>query len=235
MGDHNIPKLDMGPEYQLNISGKPVLLDYRRFNLLQNIDEHKSITMAAAKMNMPYRSAMNYLKRMEDILESKIVTSQRGGKGGGGHSELTETGKRLVKEYKKIVSVLKMHDEVNEIEGYISGIDTNKKVMFLDFSDKRIILPLKNHYEVGDKILVLISPEDILLTLEPQKSSARNIFAGKITKMELKDQMIRLNLDIGGFELFADITEYAAEDLNLSLAKDIFLAFKAAAVAVIKL
>lgn len=186
-------------------------------------------------MNIPYRSAMNYLKRMEKMLESEIVTSKRGGKGGGGQSKLTKTGKNLVKEYKKIMSILKMHDEVNEIEGHISSIDRDRKVMYLDFNDKKIILPIRDNYKVGDKILVLISPEDIFLTLESHKSSVRNIFPGKITKMELKNHIIRLNLDIGGFEFFADITEYATEDLNLSLGKTIFLAFKAAAVAVIKL
>jgi molybdate transport system regulatory protein len=43
-----------------------------------------------------------------------------------------------------------------------------------------------------------------------------------------------LNVDLGETSLFVDITEYAREQLNLNLGKEIFIGFKAAAIAMVK-
>ena len=52
--------------------------------------------------------------------------------------------------------------------------------------------------EVGDRVLVLISPEDIFVMLEPQESSVRKYYPRKNRKkMELKDHLVRLTVDIG--------------------------------------
>ena len=128
-----------------------------------------------------------------------------------------------------------MHTDVNEIESRIAEIDDDKKIINIYFEDKRVILPLRGNFSVGEKVLILISPEDIFLTLEPQKSSVRNVFKGIITRMELKDQVVRLNVDIGKVSLFADVTQYARDELKLDLGKEVFIGFKAAAIAVIKL
>ncbi|MEN6574453.1 TOBE domain-containing protein, partial [Methanobacterium aggregans] len=164
---------------------------------------------------------------MNDLL----VLTQRGGKGGGGGSELTTKGKLLLREYRKVESVIKMHTDVNEIESEIAEIDEEKKIINIYFGDKRVILPLRGDFKVGEKILVLISPEDIFLTLEPQKSSVRNVFKGTITRMELKNQVVRLNINLGNVNLFADITQYARDELKLDLGKEVFVGFKAAAIA----
>ncbi|MBU4547505.1 MAG: TOBE domain-containing protein, partial [Euryarchaeota archaeon] len=58
---------------------------------------------------------------------------------------------------------------------------------------------------------------------------------GKITGLNLKDQIVRLNVDIGKINLFADVTEYAREEMSLDLGKEVYINFKAAAIAVIKL
>lgn len=53
--------------------------------------------------------------------------------------------------------------------------------------------------------------------------------------MELKSDVVRLNINLGGLNLFADITQYAMDELTLDLGKEIFIGFKAAAIAVVKL
>ncbi len=132
-------------------------------------------------------------------------------------------------------SILKMHADVNEIEGNIKEIDYKNKIAVIYLNGEKVILPLRGEFKVGDRVLVLISPEDIFVMLEPQESSVRNILPGKIVKMELKDHLVRLNIETGEHNLFADVTEYAREQLNLTLGKEVYIGFKAAALAMVKI
>lgn len=224
-----------GPQYRLQFEDTIILVNKKKFTLLKFIDECGSITSASKKAEIPYRSALKYIEEMEKELDRSIVSTQRGGKGGGGESKLTSNGKAILKEYRKVESILKMHADVNEIEGNINDIDYDNKIAVIYLGDKRVLLPLRGNFKVGDRVLVLISPEDIFVMLEPQESSVRNIYPGKIISMELKDHLVRLNVDIGDVKLFVDITEYAREQLDLHLGKDVYIGFKAAALAMVKI
>jgi molybdate transport system regulatory protein len=224
-----------GPQYRLKIVDNLILLDKKTFELLKFIDECGSITKASEKAGIPYRSALKYIENIEKDINNAVVSTKRGGKGGGGGSKLTNNGKLILKEYRKVDSILKMHADVNEIEGNISEIDTQNKIASIYLNDKKVILPLRGNFNLGDRVLVLISPEDIFIMLKPQESSVRNVFEGKITSMELKDHLIRLKIDLGNINLFADVTEYAREQLNLTLGKKVFIGFKAAALAMVKI
>ena len=223
-----------GPQYRLNLDDKIILLNKKKFELLKYIDECGSITQASKNAQIPYRSALKYIENLENDLNTTVVSTKRGGKGGGGGSTLTEEGRKVLREYRKVESILKMHADVNEIEGEISEIDTENRIANIYLNGNKVILPLRGNFSVGDRVLVLISPDDIFVMLEPQESSVRNIFPGKITSMELKDNLIRLNVDLGETSLFVDITEYAREQLNLNLGKEVFIGFKAAAIAMVK-
>lgn len=224
-----------GPQYRLKFDDTIILVNKKKFTLLKFIDECGSITNASKKAEIPYRSALKYIEELEKELDKSVVSTQRGGKGGGGESKLTSNGKAIIKEYRKVESILKMHADVNEIEGIIKDIDVKNKIAETYLGDEKVILPLRGNFKVGDRVLILISPEDIFVMLKPQESSVRNIIPGKIIKMELKDHLIRLNIDIGDLTLFADVTEYAREQLNLTLGKEVYIGFKAAALAMVKI
>jgi molybdate transport system regulatory protein len=224
-----------GPQYRLKFDDKIILLNKRKFKLLEYIDECGSIMEASKKVDIPYRSSLKYIENLENDLNTTIVSTKRGGKGGGGGSKLTKEGKFILKEYRKVESILKMHDDVNEIESVIVSIDEENKIANINLNDEKVILPLRGNFSIGDRVLVLISPDDIFLMLEPQESSVRNIFKGKIIGMELKDHLVRLNINLGQVELFADVTEYAREQLNLTLGKSIYIGFKAAAISMVKI
>lgn len=224
-----------GPQYRLKFDDSILLIDKKKFTLLKFIDECGSITNASKKADIPYRSALKYIEDLERELNKSIVSTQRGGKGGGGESKLTSEGKAILKEYRKVESILKMHADVNEIEGYIKEIDYENKIAIIYLGEKKVILPLRGNFKVGDRALVLISPEDIFVMLKPQESSVRNIFPGKIIGMELKNHLVRLNVAVEDITLFVDITEYSREQLDLHLGKDIYIGFKAAALAMVKI
>lgn len=226
------------PEYKLemevSIGDKIVSLNYKKFLLLKYIDEYGSIMKASKKTGIPYRTALKNIEIMEEKLESSIVATQRGGKGGGGGSRVTDIGKQLLWEYIKLTSILEKHAEVNEIEGTVSLIDEENMIMNVKIDNLEAVLPVSKELDVGDGVLILISPEDIFVTLEPHESSVRNMFKCRITGMELQNEMVRLTVTLNDIKLFADITEYSREKLDLALGKNIFIGFKATSATILK-
>lgn len=150
-----------GVEYKINIEGKSFLLDSKKFQLLQSILDTGSLTAAAKCINVSYRTALNYIEKIESTLDVKIVSTTKGGKGGGGGTSLTEEGYSILKECKKINAIMELHKDVNEIESEVIGIDYNKGVMTIKMHEFEINAPLNRNYEVGDKLLALISYDNI--------------------------------------------------------------------------
>ena len=224
-----------GVEYKINIDGNSFLLDSKKFQLLESILETGSLTAAAKSINVSYRTALNYIEKIESTLNVKIVNTTKGGKGGGGGTSLTEEGYSILKECKKINAIMELHKDVNEIEAEIVDIDDARGVMTIQMHEFRINAPLNRNYEVGDKLLALISYDNIFLMLEPQTSSIRNILKGQIVEMKLENEVIRVRIDVGGINLFSDITLSAEKELNLSIGKEVYVGFKAMSVATLKL
>jgi len=49
------------------------------------------------------------------------------------------------------------------------GIDYENKIAIVYFGEKRVLLPIRGNFKIGDRVLVLISPDDIFVTLKPQE------------------------------------------------------------------
>ena len=224
-----------GVEYKINIDGNSFLLDSKKFQLLENILDTGSLTAAAKSINVSYRTALNYIEKIESTLNVKIVNTTKGGKGGGGGTSLTEEGYSILKECKKINAIMELHKDVNEIESEIVDIDEARGVMTIKMHDFKINAPLNRNYEIGDKLLALISYDNIFLMLEPQTSSIRNILKGQIVEMKLENEVIRVRIDVGGINIYSDITLSAEKELNLNIGKEIYVGFKAMSVATLKL
>ena len=224
-----------GVEYKINIDGNSFLLDSKKYQLLEYILETGSLTEAAKLIKVSYRTALNYIEKIESTLDVKIVSTTKGGKGGGGGTVLTEEGYSILKECKKINAIMDLHKDVNEIEAEIVDIDDAKGVMTIDMHSFQINAPLNRSYEVGDEILALISYDNIFLMLEPQTSSIRNILEGQIIEMKLENEIIRVKVDVNGVILCSDITLSAEKELNLSIGKKVYVGFKAMSVATLKL
>lgn len=222
-------------DVHLEIGDKTVFFDQKRFFLLKYIDELGSIMKASKKANIPYLSALKYIEDMETEVESPVVITQRGGKGGGGGSRLSETGKSLTWEYIKLSNVIRKHRVVNEISGLVSEIDEVSRIIKIVLDSMKISIPLTEDLDVGDAVLILISPDDIMVMLEPQPSSLRNVFPCEIVGMELKEGTVRLTVTLDGISLMVDVTEYSREKLDLNLGKKVYIGFKAASISVIKI
>ena len=84
--------------------------------------------------------------------------------------------------------------------------------------------------------ILAVSPTDIFVSKEPTPSSARNVFAGRVTRLERQDGAggggaVHVTADVG-VELVAAISEEAVRDLGLTPGSQAIFAFKASAVRV---
>ena len=224
-----------GVEYKINVDGNSFLLDSKKYQLLEFILDTGSLTQAAKSVNVSYRTALNYIEKIESTLNVKIVNTTKGGKGGGGGTTLTDEGYSILKECKKINAIMELHKDVNEIEAEIVDVNEVKVVMTIKMEYFQINAPLNRKYKIGDKILALISYDNIFLMLEPQTSSIRNILKGQIVEMRLENEIIRVKVNVGGVILCSDITVSAEKELNLNIGKEVYIGFKAMSVATLKL
>lgn len=222
-------------EYKINFNDNAFLLNHKKFKLLEGILNTGSITDASKLIDVSYRTALNYINKIETALNVSIVSTSKGGKGGGGGAILTPEGRSILKECKKINAIMQLHRDVNEIETVVSDIDEDKGVMELTKNNLSIKIPLDRSYALGDNILALISYDNIFIMLEPSKSSIRNIIDGKIVEMKLDGEVIKVRIDVGGVELYSFITLSAEKDLNLTIGKTVYIGFKAMSVATLKL
>ncbi|MCP4763988.1 MAG: ModE family transcriptional regulator [archaeon] len=69
--------------------------------LLDAIDKARDLGKAAELLGISYRKSWNILQKIKKNSGENPVITHRGGKGGGGGMELSETGKILLKSYKK--------------------------------------------------------------------------------------------------------------------------------------
>ncbi len=231
--------LEKQPKYKLDIEveigDKTISLNNKKSKLLHCIDEYGSIIKASKETGIPYRTALKNIEIMENELGSPIVFTKRGGKGGGGSSKLTKEGKEILFKFIKINRVLKKHSDMNELKGTIVEINNEKKIMHVVLDKKEIILPTSKNFNVSEKVIITISPNNIFVVLEPQKSSVRNILEGTITEMQFKDDKVRLTVNTDEKDIVVDITEFSRKELDLNLGKKVFIGFKAASVDVIKI
>ena len=224
-----------GVEYKINVNNNLFLLDNKKYQLLQSILDYGSLTKAAKEIKVSYRTALNYIEKMEMALDVKIVNTTKGGKGGGGGTSLTDDGYSILKECKKINAIMELHKDVNEIEADIVDINAEKGLMTIKMNQFEINAPLNRNYVVGDNILALISYDNIFLMLEPQSSSIRNVLKGQIIEMRLNNEIIRVKVDVDGTVLCSDITVSAEKELNLNIGTEVYVGFKAMSVATFKL
>jgi len=85
----------------LEYKGKPIL-GKGRYSLLKNIKKTSSLKQSAGLLGISYKTAYNYINRIERRLGRKIIESHKGGIGAGGYTKLRPLGQQLLEEYRKL-------------------------------------------------------------------------------------------------------------------------------------
>jgi len=92
----------------IEYKGKP-LIGKGGAEILETINRVNSISKAAETLGMSYRYVWNYIQEIQSVMGHQIVETYKGGKAGGGGARLTDLGKSLLEEYKRVEEYL---DEV---------------------------------------------------------------------------------------------------------------------------
>jgi molybdate transport system regulatory protein len=72
------------------------------FGILVGINKTGTLKEAASGLSMSYRYAWGLIKKAEEALGEPLIHARKGGRLGGGSTELTETGLRLIKEFEEL-------------------------------------------------------------------------------------------------------------------------------------
>jgi molybdate transport system regulatory protein len=75
--------------------GNSFLMGPNYFRFLRAVDETGTIRRAGQAVGWSYRTCLNRIRRMEDILGRRVLETARGGSAGGG-AKLSAEGRRLV-------------------------------------------------------------------------------------------------------------------------------------------
>jgi molybdate transport system regulatory protein len=89
----------------IEYKGKP-LIGKGGAQILEQIEREESISKTAEKLGMSYRYVWSYLQKIDKTLEGPVIETYRGGKSGGGGAKLTELGKGLLEEYRRVEGYL---------------------------------------------------------------------------------------------------------------------------------
>jgi molybdopterin-binding protein len=85
-------------------------------------------------------------------------------------------------------------------------------------------------YAPGERVTVFIRPEDITLVIpDGQKTSARNLFDGTITRITAQGPMVKVRVNCG-LLFSAVITRRSFDEMGLSQGSPVSLSFKASAI-----
>ncbi len=107
-------------------------------------------------------------------------------------------------------------------ENVIEGVASGRR---LRVNGLEIELP----EEASGRIRVGLRPEDIILSEEPLRSSARNEFRVVVESVEELGPLVRVTLRAGGITLRAFVTRSSMIELGVGKGKDLYASFKASA------
>jgi len=84
------------------VLGPGVAIGPGKADLLQAIDETRSLTAAAARFAMSYKRGWTLVQEMNAAFEKPLVETEKGGSGGGGGASLTPLGHRVLSRYRQM-------------------------------------------------------------------------------------------------------------------------------------
>jgi molybdopterin-binding protein len=118
---------------------------------------------------------------------------------------------------------------------YLEGNVVKSKDGVTTFKIGSHLLETLGDYSIGCKVGILVRPEDIILSKQMVKTSARNIVKAKVAKVSTKNAgIVDIHLIIDTFHIISRITEEARTDLQIMEDDYLFAIFKASSPQVVR-
>ncbi|MGA7075518.1 MAG: ABC transporter ATP-binding protein, partial [Halobacteriota archaeon] len=120
------------------------------------------------------------------------------------------------------------------VENMFDGVVTENEAGLVAIDVNGVRITAGSGASPGTPVTLYMRPEDITFYEKDSiRSSARNIFTGRISKVVPIGPMVRMKVD-AGVKLTAVITQRSFEELGLALGKETELTFKASAIHVVE-
>lgn len=119
--------------------------------------------------------------------------------------------------------------QVTSGANYISGLVVKSEDGLTSFKVGSHLLNTLGEFLVGTKIGVIVRREDIILSKEKIKTSARNTLFLQVADIVQRSNLVDIHLKIDGVEIVSRITSSAMEDLGITKNDHIYAIFKASA------
>lgn len=116
-------------------------------------------------------------------------------------------------------------EEVARFLGFENIIEGTAEGRKLRANGVEIELPV----EASGRVRVGLRPEDIILSLEPIRTSARNEFKATVESVEELGPLVRVHLRIGNLYLRAFITRSSMLEMGITKGREVYVSFKASA------
>jgi molybdopterin-binding protein len=131
-------------------------------------------------------------------------------------------------------SKLSFLSKVTSDANYIAGQVIKSENGLTSFKVGNNIFNTLGKFPIGTEIGVILRPEDIILTKEKIKTSARNMILVQVTQITHMSNLVDIHLRIDGLELISRITRLAMKELEIKLNDSIYVVFKASAPHVVR-
>ncbi len=119
------------------------------------------------------------------------------------------------------------------IENILEGEVTDRDSDLASINVNGNAIQAITNYSIGERVYLLIRPEDITLTPARDITSARNTFRGRIVKATRIGPLVHIKADCG-FPLLAVVTRKSAQELELDTGREVYASFKVTAMHTIK-
>ena len=172
---------------------------------IQRVNRKKNTTIVLATHNMFQAEAIS--ENVALILEGTV-------KQAGTNQQIFGTSNDYLTSFARLENVF---SGISQIKDGTSIIHVNQH------------LKIEASFNRPGEVTVHVRPEDILVSIKPIQSSARNVFKGKIVGITDLGSTVRLTVDAGK-KFSVKITKKSLTEMHLTLNAQIFLTFKASAV-----
>jgi molybdate transport system regulatory protein len=198
--------------------------------LLRAVDRSGSLHAATSMLERSYSRAHARLANLEEAFGT-LVSSHRGGAGGGG-TELTDRGRSLLLQFDRFNAALNgvagtdetaFAGEVTDRRGELATVETAAGPL-------RAVVPTdvtSVSVAIRADAVTLQEPADVP---DPEATSARNRLTGTVTTVTWGPGTVSVGVDVGaGHTLMATVTTDSARRLDLEPDRELVAAFKATA------
>ncbi len=238
-------------------------LSLKKIVLLENVRDYGSMAKAAKASGISYKTAWNWIDKMNVLSPSSLVEKVSGGKDGGG-TIITSYATNLISIYHEVEALHQKHLE--GLQASFSRLEddiTQKTFSFsrlaaeickININDNNVeyTLQLKcglgviaysnsifkkiNKLEVGSNVFILVESDAVSVSkVEKVDISSRNRLQTKISDILIKDKDVLLTLMLSEDQyLTSRITLKSFQNLQLEIGNDVMAMFKAYNVTLLK-